>query len=56
MTEKQLLREFIDEEKERINLNLYEINRGYKVTLFQEWSKECELKIKAFETLLKKLK
>jgi lipopolysaccharide assembly outer membrane protein LptD (OstA) len=56
MTDKELLQEFIDYEKEMIDSNLYEINRGYKVTFFQQWNKDCQLKIKAFETLLKQLK
>jgi hypothetical protein len=55
MTDKELLQEFIDYEKNHIDFNNDEINRGYKVTFFQQWNKECELRIKAYETLLKQL-
>ena len=56
MTDKELLQEFINDEKRTIDFNLDEINKGYRVTFFQKWSKESELRIKAYETLLKQLK
>jgi hypothetical protein len=55
MTDKELLQEFINEEKRTIDFNIDEINKGYRVTFFQQWNKDCQLKIKAYETLLKQL-